>query len=185
MSISTTIQDVAAVATAGGFLAAAAALIQSRRLSKAENFFTLAQYLQSPEVRAARRHILEMHDDGSWPMKATDIKPPSAEQQHAFASAGLIASSYDLTGRVLSLGFVDQEPFLDDWGPSIKRMEGLLTPFVEMRRGQNHDARYLNDFQRLADDVRAWEKSRTAPRQLRRLAFRWERAKARRESHDR
>lgn len=172
MSASTVIQNVAAVATAGAFMAAATALLQARRLSRAQNFFTLAQFLQASEVRQARKQILDLMDEGELPGRWVTVEPMTDRHKRALDAAAVVASSYDLTGRVVALGYVDYEPFLEDWGPSITRMETALRPFVEERRHQNGDARYFDDFTRLAESVRSWEMSRDSPRAVRRLVYR-------------
>lgn len=170
MSASTVIQDVAAVATAGGFVAAAVAIMQSKRVSRAQNFFALAQFLQDPEVRKARRRIFDAKDLETVP--AQWLVPQPGEGQDAIVqAAGLVASSYDLTGRVVELGYVDHKPFLDDWGPSIKKAFETLEPFVKERRQQHKNHRYFDNFEELAASVTWWENSHISPWWLRRLTY--------------
>jgi len=179
VSASSVIQDVAAIATAGGFLAAAVALRQARRLSRAQNFFSLAQFLQAPDVRDARRRILDAQDCGSIPTRWLD--PEAGPEDHQLVqAAGLVASSYDLTGRVVELGYVDREPFLDDWGPSIKKLHKVLGPFLRERRVQHADNRYFDNFERLAASVTWWEHYRAATSWRRRLRYVRERPMGRR-----
>lgn len=164
MSANTLFQDVAAAATAGGFIAAAIALVQARRLSRAQNFFSLAQFLQDPQVRAARRVILDAHDAGALPAQWLDPANTDSEHDKLVQAAGVVASSYDLTGRVVELGYVDREPFLDDWGPSIKKLHEALSTFIAERRRQHGDDRYFDNFERLVQSVSEWEQSQTSRR---------------------
>lgn len=179
VSASTVIQDCAAVATAAGFVVAAGALIQAKKVSRAQNFFTLTTFLQDPKVREARRRVLDAHDDGSAPKIWKDVEV-GTDAFEVVLAAGLAASSYDLTGRVVELGYVDYEPFLDDWGPSIKKVFRTLRPFIGERREQHNDERYFDNFERLVESVKCWENARASPKLLRRLTYARERRRSRR-----
>jgi hypothetical protein len=72
---------------------------------------------------------------------------------------------------VVELGYVDHKPFLDDWGPSIKKAFGTLEPFIKERRKQHDNDRYFDNFERLADSVISWENSRLLPWWRRRRAY--------------
>jgi hypothetical protein len=172
MSFSTTVQDVAAVATAAGFIVAALAILQAKRLSRAQNFFTLAQFLQAEPVRAARKCVLDAKDSDLLPERWLDDAAGMVDDE-LLAAASLVSSSYDLTGRVVELGYVDHEPFLDDWGPSIKKVFGALEPYLAERREQHNDQRYHDNFERLNESVGWWESLRSWPRLLRRPAYSW------------
>ena len=177
MAASTVVQDIAAIATAAGFVVAAIALFQAKRVSRAQNFFTLTTFLQDPEVREARRRVLDAHDDGSVPEVWQEVEVDTDAFKVVLA-AGPAASSYDLTGRVVELGYVDYEPFLDDWGPSIKKVFRTLRPFILERREQHRDDRYFDNFERLVESVRCWENARSSPKALRRLAYARERRRS-------
>lgn len=139
--------------------------------SRAQNLFTLAQFLQSEDVRAARKRVLDANDTNALPPTWLDDRNGQTDDA-LLNAASLAASSYDLTGRVVELGYVDHEPFLDDWGPSIKKVWEALEGYVEQRRIQHKDSRYLDNFERLNESVGWWDDSRASPRWRRRVSYR-------------
>lgn len=167
-SASSIIGDAAGIATALGFIGAAVALIQSGRTSRAANYMTLTQYLQHPETRLARGLILNHADEEA---RAANVARPnrarttsakwgevSAQDDDAEHAAAVVASSYDIAARAIQMGYVHKEPFVDDYGPSILKCWEYLEPFVAERRAMIGRPRYWDNFEKLAEDVRRWEK---------------------------
>jgi hypothetical protein len=111
----------------------------ARHASEAQNLLALAGFLQAEDVRGARGVVirqLEGRDHNTW----------SEDENRAAAK---VCSSYGTAGVVLEAGTVPEAPFLDNWGPSIRRCHTILGAFIVDRRKQMHPT-YWAVFDRLA-----------------------------------
>jgi hypothetical protein len=122
-------QDWGAVATISGsimtfgtliFLAVQLVLIT--RINRGQNTIAIMEFLQRPEVREARRHVLTLKRDFA------DYDEMDSAQ------ASLVASSYDVAGLMAENGYIDKHVVIDAWGFSIVRTFELLSPYLEDKR---------------------------------------------------
>lgn len=93
----------------------------SRQAAKGQNFLALAKFLQSEDVRDARRVVLQE-------LKGRDYSSWTDDEKSA---AGKVCSSYVVAALVLQSGLVDDQPFIQTWGPSIRLCHQILEPFVK------------------------------------------------------
>jgi hypothetical protein len=121
-----------------------AQLQSARDASSAQNILALTNFLQAPEVRAARevvrvnlaqKHFQDWNDD---------------ERREA----ARVCSTYDVAAIIIRLGLVPREPFVENWGPSIRHCFEVTRPFIEeMQRPENSGPTYWDDFGWLYQEV--------------------------------
>ena len=105
-----------------------------RHSSRAQNILSLIHYLQTPDVQAARHRVWNLDPDKfvSW----------ADEEKRAASTVG---SSYVVTGILIRQGVVSREPFIQDWGLSIRHCYEVLRPYIaHMRKNSGSD--YWKDF---------------------------------------
>jgi hypothetical protein len=101
-------------------------LTTMQEASRAQGALSLVSFLQSEDVRAARkcvREVLSAKEFTEW----TD-----AER----TCAALVTSNYDVVAALLKAGLAPSEVITRNWGPSIRHCYEVLTPFVKEHRAQ-------------------------------------------------
>jgi hypothetical protein len=110
---------------------------ESRNAAVGQNILNLASFLQTQDVRSARdltRNDLRSKDWHQW----------SDSERRA---ASMVCATYDLAAVVMRFGLVPPEPFIRNWGPSIRDCYGILRPFIkEMQKLENSGPEYWDDF---------------------------------------
>jgi len=95
----------------------------ARETTRTQNLFSLLEYLQRPELHAARHKIhreLAKKPYGSW-----------TEEDHLVA--GRVCSSFDFAGVIVRNDMVDSVIFLEFWGEPIHLLGLALDPFMKER----------------------------------------------------
>jgi hypothetical protein len=68
--------------------------------------------------------------------------------------AARVCSTYDVTAIIIRLGLVPGEPFVENWGPSIRHCFEVTRAFIEeMQRPENSGPTYWDDFGWLYEEV--------------------------------
>jgi hypothetical protein len=115
-----------------------------RDSSTAQNILEVVNFLQSNEVREARTIVrveLEKKDISEW--SATDRQ-----------AASIVCANYDVAAVLLREELVPIEPFIDNWGPSIKHCYEVLLPYIrEMQHPDRSGPSYWDDFGWLYEKV--------------------------------
>ena len=109
----------------------------TRGAASAQNILALTSFLQAPEVRAARETVrvkLAKKDFSTW-----------SEDERREASR--VCSTYDVAAIIIRLGLVPSEPFVQNWGPSIRHCFEVTKHLIEeMQRPENSGSNYWDDF---------------------------------------
>lgn len=118
----------------------------ARSASVAENTLSVINYLQSPDIQAARRTVLqklEPENYSSWGKIA---------EYHRAASE--VIASYDMAAIIMRLGIVHDEVFLNNWGPSIEGCFKKCKPLMDdLRRPEKRGPAYWANFIWLHDQI--------------------------------
>lgn len=115
-----------------------------QKTSLAQSSLALVEFLQSPEVREARRCVRE--DLSTRPLQEWS----STERQRA----ALVASNYDVAAALLKAGLAPLDLIAANWGPSIRHCHTVLTPFVqELRSKPGAHPTYWSNFDWLNEQV--------------------------------
>ena len=147
------VQIVTTTFVAATFLVYYFQLRAMRSASVAQNILATVNFLQAPEVREARRAVRRT-------LRGKALNDWHEAEERA---ATLVCSTYDVAGILIRLGLVPAEPFVDNWGPSIRDCHELLEPFIrEMQRPEHSGPRYWNDFDWLYKEVLTAQQRRTA-----------------------
>lgn len=94
--------------------------------SKSECALALIEFLQSPEIRAARQCVREQLSSKTLSLWSLE------ERQHA----STVTANYDVVAALLKSGIVEPELITTNWGPSIKHCYEVLQPFVQEHRAK-------------------------------------------------
>ena len=116
-----------------------------RTSATGQNILSLVNFLQAPHVRDSRtivREILNSKPYGSW----------TAEEKRA---ASLVCSTYDAAAiLIFQQRLVPSEPFVTNWGGSIKACYEILEPhMIEMRKPELSGEEYWDNFRQLYEGV--------------------------------
>ena len=109
--------------------------------AEAQNTIALINYLQMPDIRAARTTVIRQLNGRRFPEWADE------ERQ----AADLVCSSYQAAAiLILKQKIVPQAVFVESWGPSIVRCYEILREYVEdLQRTENAGPYYWKDFRAL------------------------------------
>jgi hypothetical protein len=120
-------------------------LRQMQRGSTGQNILALVTFLQAPYVRDARTTVRKS-------LRAIPYENWSDKEKQ---DASLVCSTYDVAAiLILQQHLVPKEPFVSNWGPSIKDCYEVCKPHIaEMQKPENSGATYWNDFGELYDRV--------------------------------
>jgi hypothetical protein len=122
-----------------------AQLESARDASSAQNILALTNFLQAPEVRTAREVVRVNLAE----------KPYDNWTQDERREAARVCSTYDVAAIIIRMGLVPREPFVENWGPSIRHCFEVTKPFLEeMQRPENSGPTYWDDFGWLYEEVR-------------------------------
>jgi hypothetical protein len=108
--------------TFGTLIFLAVQILLIARINRGQNTIAIMEFLQRPEVREARRHVLTLKRD------LADYNDIDRTQ------ASLVASSYDVAGLMVENGYIDKHVVIDAWGFSIVSTFKLLSPYLEDKR---------------------------------------------------
>lgn len=95
--------------------------------SKAQSGLNLVSFLQSSEVREARRHVREALSSKSL----LDWTP----EDRKFAA--LVVANYDVAAALIREGLAPVSLITANWGPSIKHCFKVLKPYIEEQRSRD------------------------------------------------
>lgn len=113
--------------------------------SRAESGLGLIAFLQSPEVREARKVV-----------RSVLSKKPIAEwSQTEKDAASIVVANYDVAAALLRSGLLSVELVTTNWGPSIKHCYEILEPYIEEQRSRpgGHE-KYWSNFRWLRDQCK-------------------------------
>lgn len=114
----------------------------ARHSSTAQNFISVINYLQAEHVRQARTLVLTK-------LNARQFSSWTDEEKRA---ASTVCSTYDVAAILLQMGLVPQDPFITNWGPSIRNCYQVLKPFIDlMQQPDKGGPQYWNDLKWLAE----------------------------------
>ena len=109
----------------------------SREVATAQSILAVINFLQDEKVRVARATVIES-------LGQKKLEEWSEEDKRA---ASRVCSTYDIAAILIRMGLVPSKPFVDDWGPSIKKCYEILEPYIrEMQKPKNAGPDYWNDF---------------------------------------
>ena len=112
-----------------------------RGASAAQNLLALMEFLQSENVREARRFVIQ----------TLDGRPLVDWNDDEKRVAATVCSSYGVAGMLLESGIAPAEAVIENWGPSIRRCYKILSGFIrEMQGSGNNGPGYWATFDRLA-----------------------------------
>jgi hypothetical protein len=115
-----------------------------RHASAAQNMLALVNFLQTEDVRDARRVV----------RKDLVGRPFSSWKPEEERAAALVCSTYDVAAIVMRQGLVPSAPFIENWGPSIKHCHEVLKDYIiDMRKPENSGPAYWDDFDWLHGEV--------------------------------
>jgi len=114
-----------------------AQLQAARDASSAQNILALTNFLQAPEVRAAREIV-----------RVRLSKKPFADwTEEERREAARVCSTYDVAAIIVRMRLVPPEPFVENWGPSIRHCYEVCKPLIEeMQKPENSGPTYWDDF---------------------------------------
>lgn len=128
----------------------AAQLDAMRNASSAQNMLDVALFLQAPEVRASREVVRRRLSNKRYDSWNTEDKRDAAR----------VCATYDAAAVIIRLGLTPLEPFVDNWGPSIRHCYQVTKPYIEeLQRPENSGPRYWNDFGWLYEQVMEFDKT--------------------------
>ena len=107
--------------------------------SRGQHFLALVQFLQTEEVRSARRHVL-------IGLKKKDFSNWNELDCHM---ASTVCASYGNAGVLVRVGLVDFS-MLESWGPSVKRCFEVCQPLIKEQQ-KIAGPKYWIDFEKLND----------------------------------
>lgn len=109
----------------------------ARDASVAQNILALTNFLQAPEVRAAREIV-----------RVGLAKKPFANwKDKERREASRVCSTYDVAAIIIRMGLVPPTPFVENWGPSICHCYNVTKPLIEeMQKPKNSGPTYWDDF---------------------------------------
>ncbi|MFZ0034317.1 MAG: hypothetical protein WAK60_04945 [Sedimentisphaerales bacterium] len=112
-------------------------LNSSHEATTAQSILALMNFLQDDKVRAARATVIKS-------LSRKKMEDWSEEEKNA---ASKVCSTYDIAAILIKMGLVPSKPFVENWGPSIKKCYKVLEPFIsEMQKPENAGPDYWNDF---------------------------------------
>jgi len=114
-----------------------------RGASSAQNILALTNFLQAPEVRAAREVVRVR--------LSKELITDWTEDERR--EAARVCSTYDFAAIIVKLKL--PEPFVENWGPSIRHCYEVSKPLVdELQKLENSGPTYWDDFGWLYKEVR-------------------------------
>jgi len=109
-------------------------LIEMRKGVKSQNLLEIIKFLQEPQNRDARTHVInELKDRDYTNWTETDKE-----------YAGLVCSSYDTAGGLLKKGIADSDLIFEGYKDSIEKCHRILTPYVEEKRKETSPSYWIN-----------------------------------------
>lgn len=115
-----------------------------RHASAAQNMLALVNFMQTEDVRDARRVVI----------KELVNRPFSSWKPGEERAAALVCSNYGVAAIVIREGLVPADPFIKNWGPSIKLCHNVLKDYIiNMRKPENAGPTYWDDFDWLQGEV--------------------------------
>jgi hypothetical protein len=109
----------------------------------------IVEIIQAEEIRAARRYLFEI----------LEKKPFEAWNQEDRHAAEKVCHTYDSVGQMVRYGFIPKHYVVDSWGASLRRTWAITLPLVYEFRQQNNAAEIWDDYEWLAKEAKAFQKS--------------------------
>jgi hypothetical protein len=109
-----------------------------QKAAEGQNILSIVNFLQAPYVRDARTTVREVLKSKPYIDWTKDEK----------RQASLVCSTYDVASILIyHQKLVPQEPFISNWGPSIKDCYEVCREHInEMQKPENSGLEYWNDF---------------------------------------
>lgn len=109
-----------------------------RGASSAQNILALTNFLQAPEVRSARETVRTKLVNKEYTLW------DDAER----SEASMVCSTYDVAAIIIKLGLVPSQPFVENWGQSIRHCYEVTKALIdEMQKPENSGPTYWDDFE--------------------------------------
>ncbi len=106
--------------------------------SQAANSLILVNYLQSPDVRNARRCVREV-------LSKKHLKDWTEDERK---EASLVVANYDVVAALLKAGLSPSDLIVTNWAHSIKHCYEILKPFInEYRNMDAANASFWSNFE--------------------------------------
>jgi hypothetical protein len=120
-------------------------LLAMQETTKAQSALSLVNFLQAPEVRAARQTVREVLS------KKPHTKWSAAERQ----AASMVCANYDVAAGLLRAHLAPAELVVNNWGPSVRHCHKVLEPYVaEHRSGTGGHLSYWSNFDWLCSEAK-------------------------------
>ena len=113
------------------------------RASQVQATLSIIQYLQSPDVRAARAIVRNLKPTTDW------MRDWTPDEQSAAAS---VCASYDAAAMLIVQRYVEPEPLVTTWGPSVSACFRICEPFIRSLKETNGPA-YWRHFETMFNMV--------------------------------
>lgn len=119
-------------------------LLAMQETSNTQSVLALVNFLQAPEVRAARqcvRDVLSRKPLAEW----------SPQERQA---ASMVCANYDVVAGLLKARVAPPKLIVNNWGPSIRHCHAVLQPYIaELRCGAGGHPAYWSNFDWLRNEV--------------------------------
>lgn len=120
-------------------------IVATQEATRAQSALALANFLQSPEVREARRCVrseLSTKHHSQW---------SEDEKRHA----SVVCANYDVAAGLLRAKLAPTDLFVANWGPSIAHCHQVLSPYMtELRTKPGGHPEYWANFDWLVSQTR-------------------------------
>ena len=115
---------------------------EGRRAAYSTAYAVVREILQSPETRAARRHVLTQLDD---PKKFDEWSTDDKQ------IAEIVCQSYDDAAIMCRRGMLPANVVADSWGDSLRRSWPIVLPLVVAYREKREAPELWDDFEWMAE----------------------------------
>lgn len=120
-------------------------IVATQEATRAQSALALANFLQSPEVREARRCVrseLSTKHHSQW---------SEVDKRHA----SVVCANYDVVAGLLRAKLAPTDLFVANWGPSIAHCHQVLSPYMnELRVKPGGHPEYWANFDWLVSEAR-------------------------------
>lgn len=128
------VQGLIGAAMVGTFFVYFRQLIAMKKGVKSQNLLSIIQFLQEPQNREARGHVIEK-------LKTKDY---STWNDNDKRYAGVVCSSYGTAGGLLKKQVADSDLIFEGYGPSIKICYETLIPYLKEKREESTSNYWIN-----------------------------------------
>jgi hypothetical protein len=139
-------QILVCLAMIGTFIVYYRQLLIMKKSSVGQNILAIVNFLQAPYVREARTTVREK-------LRNKSFHKWTKQERY---DASLVCSTYDVVSiLIFDQKLVTKEPFIKNWGPSIKDCYEILEDYIRyMQKPEKSSPEYWNDFKLLYESVK-------------------------------